>query len=222
MKYRMYGDIVQLIRYVVAYETTETSYGEQGEPITQTIQLEEGCISDAHRDAFIASLNGAPYTVETVDQAGNEWIDGLEFPDAKKADEAFAKGEGWHRIEEYKNQLQTIDAESGASRHVRDVSVSAGVVLNAVRVLISRFAKELEIGLPAGFGAGCASAVDILALQPPSGASPEEAGDFAVFKALLLVSYFDPAINPGLTKMSEAEYAAAPIREQLAALEAAE
>jgi phage tail P2-like protein len=40
--------------------------------------------------------------------------------------------------------------------------------------------------------------------------------DFAVYKALLLVSYYDPAINPGLIKVREAEIAAEPIREQLA------
>jgi hypothetical protein len=115
-------------------------------------------------------------------------------------------------------QLEQIDMESGASRHVRDVSVSAGVVLDAVRVLLSKFAKELSISLPPGFGAGIASAADIISLAPASNATQKEKDDFAVCKALLLVSHYDPTINPGLTKIREAEIASAPIREQLAVL----
>jgi hypothetical protein len=129
-----------------------------------------------------------------------------------------AEEEKQEQISECLEQLEQIDRESGASRHVRDVSVSAGVVLDAVRVLLSKFAKELEISLPAGFGAGISSAADILSLAPASNATQQEKEDFAVYKALLLVSHYDPAINPGLTKVREAEIAAEPIREQLAAI----
>ncbi|MDR0475544.1 MAG: hypothetical protein LBH43_17960 [Treponema sp.] len=122
------------------------------------------------------------------------------------------------QVAELKTLLAQIDEDSGASRHVRDVSVSAGVVLDAVRVLLSRFAGELDIKLPAGFGSGAASAADILSLSPAPNATEKEKADFAVHKALLLVSHFDPAINPGLTIIKEAEMKAIPIREQLAPL----
>jgi hypothetical protein len=129
-----------------------------------------------------------------------------------------AEEEKQTQISECLAQLEQIDRESGAGRHIRDVSVSAGEVLNAVRVLLSKFAEKLEITLPAGFGASVASAADILDLAPASNATQKEKEDFAVYKALLLVSHYDPAINPGLTKVREAEIAAKPIREQLAAI----
>jgi hypothetical protein len=129
-----------------------------------------------------------------------------------------AEEEKQKQISECLAQLEQIDRESGSSRHIRDVSVSAGVVLDAVRVLLSKFAKELEISLPAGFGADVSSAADILSLAPASNATQKEKEDFAVYKALLLVSYYDPAINPGLIKVREAEIAAEPIREHLAVI----
>ena len=122
------------------------------------------------------------------------------------------------QISSFKQQLEAIDNTSGATRSVRDVSVSAGVVLDAVRVLVARFARELKIQMPDGFGAGVASAADILAMQPPEGATLKELDDFGVFKALLIASHFDPRINPGLTRLIEAEAEAAPIRKQLADL----
>jgi hypothetical protein len=205
--YRIYGDIVQLLRY----------------KITQTdTAVIDYCASDEERDAIIERLGGKPHTVEAIDQTGNEWIDGMEFTDAAKVPEVLEGGEEGQARRKCLSRLEEIDKEAGASRHVRDVSISAGVVLNAVRVLLSRFARELNIQLPQGFGSGCAVAADILALAPPVGAEPEEVEDFNVYKALLLVSHFDPAINPGLTKLSEAEYAAAPIRDQLKALEGEE
>ena len=134
----------------------------------------------------------------------------VEKTDAEKAEEAKQE-----QIAELKGRLEQLDQESGASRHVRDVSVSAGIVLDAVRVLIARFAKELNISLPSGFGSGVASAADILALAPAAGATTKEKEDFAAFKALLLVTHFDPAINPGLQKITEAEMQAVPVREEL-------
>ena len=133
-----------------------------------------------------------------------------------KTTEEKAAEEKQEKLSEILEKLEQIDRESGASRQVRDVSVSAGVVLDAVRILLARFAKELEISIPAGFDSGITSAADILSLAPPSNATPKEKADFAVFKALLLLSYYDPAINPGLTIIREAEEKAAPIRMQLA------
>jgi len=135
-----------------------------------------------------------------------------------KTPEEKAEAEKQEQIAEIMGELEEIDRESGASRHVRDVSVSAGVVLDAVRILMSRFSKELSVNIPAGFGAGAASAADILALAPAANASVKEKEDFAVHKALLLVSHFDPSINPGLTRMTEAEKKAIPFRSKLAEL----
>jgi hypothetical protein len=135
-----------------------------------------------------------------------------------KTDEEKAEAEKQEQIAEHMAKLEQIDVEAGASRHVRDVSVSAGVVLDAVRILLSKFAKELNVNLPSGFGSGVASAEDILNLAPAANATDKEKADFAVYKALLLVSHYDPAINPGLTKIREAEMRAIPIRLQLAEL----
>ena len=129
-----------------------------------------------------------------------------------------AESEKQEQVDECIGELQVIDQVAGASRHVRDVSVSAGVVLNAVRVLLSKMAKELNIVIPEGFGAEVKTAADILALTPPAKATDEEKKNFEVSRALLLVSHFDPAINEGLVKITEAEMQAIPIRERLANL----
>ena len=133
-----------------------------------------------------------------------------------KTKDEIAAEEKQKEIDELRSHLNQIYQEVGAKEYVLDVSVSAGVVLDAVRVLLLRFAKDLSISLPAGFGADVASAADILGLVPPLNASENEKADFAVHKALLLITHYDPAINPGLTKIREAEMAAMPIREQLA------
>ena len=124
------------------------------------------------------------------------------------------------QITTYKDQLQQIDYESGASREVRDVSVGAGTIIDAVRILIPYLAQKLNITLPEGFGGTITSAVDIINLEPPPSSTPEQILDFTVHKALLIISYYDPAINPGLQKMREAELEAVPIRAALAELSA--
>ena len=168
-------------------------------------------------------------------------MDGIDKPDMQVSDEEFEaagglvrlingkivvgktkaekeEAEKQEKIAEYMGELEEIDRESGASRQVRDVSGSAGVVLDAVRVIIARFAKELNIQPPAGFGEGCENAADILALAPPVGASEKEIEDFNVLKSLLLLSHFDPSINPGLNEFAKAEFVATPIRQALAPL----
>lgn len=122
------------------------------------------------------------------------------------------------QITECLEQLEEIDRESGAGRHVRDISISAGDVLDAVRILLARFAKELNINLPNDFGSGINSAAEILNLAPPANATTDEKANFAVFKSLLIVSHYDPAINLGLSKIREAEAVAVPIRAKLAEL----
>ena len=149
-------------------------------------------------------------SIAHIDASGNIVLG--RTPEEKAAEDKQSQ------IAEIKNQLQKIDRDSGASRQVRDVSVSAGVVLDAVRVLVARFAEMLEIKLPDGFGSGVASAADIMSLAPAPNATDKEKADFAVFKGLLLISHFDPSINPGLTKIREAEMQAIPLRSKLAEL----
>ena len=135
-----------------------------------------------------------------------------------KTDEEKAAEEKQEKITDCIEQLEQIDRELSAGRHVRDVSVSAGAVLGAVRVLVSRFAEKLEIKLPKNFGDGAQKVEDILALAPPANATEKEKADFDMYRALLLVSNYNPTINPGLTKMKEAEVRAASVREELSKL----
>ena len=187
---------------------------------------------------YIAKKNGA--AVVHADKQAMRDLDGVEpelsMPMAKyleagglarvidgkivlgQTEEEKADEEKQKQIAEHIKALEQIDRDSGASRHVRDVSVSAGIVLDAVRVIISRFANELSIQLPSGFGASCQNAADIFALSPLEGATQKEIEDFNVYKSLLLISHFDPAINPGLTILTQAEFAATPIRQALAPL----
>jgi len=66
--FRMLGNKVELIRYVVSYETMNGPSTEQ-------------CVSDLHRDEVIQRLmnSAVPHTVETIDQSLNEWFNGLTF-----------------------------------------------------------------------------------------------------------------------------------------------
>ena len=137
----------------------------------------------------------------------------VEKTDAEKAEE-----EKQAQINERLGTLERIDRDSGASREVRDVSISAGVVLDAFRVLTAVFAEKLGIKLPKDFGKDVKSAADIMALAPAANATETEKTEFAMHKALLLVSHYDPAINPGLTKIREAEERAIPLRAELALL----
>jgi len=120
------------------------------------------------------------------------------------------------------SELEHIDRVAGAGRHVRDVSVSAGVVLDAVRILLTRFARDLDIKIPADFAKGFTTAEELLRLSPGEGLTPEETEDFYVFKALLLLTHYDPAINPGLAEIKKAEEEAKGVREKLQPLLAKE
>ena len=126
-----------------------------------------------------------------------------------------AEAEKQQQISSLQSQLVVIDNESGASRSVRDVSVSAGVAMDAYRILMLAFAEKLGIALPDGFGEDLTTAAEMLALAPPEAATDEEKAEFAIHKALLLVSHYDPAINQGLQKLQEAEARAKPVRAQL-------
>jgi hypothetical protein len=97
MGYRMYGDTVQLLRYKIVWEDGEES-------------CEEWCISDDHRDEVVQRLGETPHTVETIEQAGNEWIDGMEFKDASLVPKALEMGEtAWReRVNASDSELQMM------------------------------------------------------------------------------------------------------------------
>jgi hypothetical protein len=97
MEYRMYGDTVQLLRYIITWEKTRQGFDENGEPCDETAAEIEYCVSDEHRDEVLQHLDGKPCTVEAIDQTGNEWLDGMEFKDASKVPEALAVGEPAYR-----------------------------------------------------------------------------------------------------------------------------
>ena len=132
-----------------------------------------------------------------------------------KDEEAAQEHERQQEIAGKIKELENIDKDAGASRHMRDMSISAGVVLDAVLILLTRFASKLNISLPEWFGSGVASAEDIIMLAPDANATETEKENFAVHKALLLVSHYDPAINPGLKEIRKAELRAIPIRLEL-------
>jgi len=97
--YRMYGDIVQLFRYKIAWEGAEEYYA-----------------SNEERDEVVARLGDTSHTVEAIEQVGNEWIDGMEFKDASLVPEALAMGEAaW---QERKN---ASDRELQIMRYLTDL-----------------------------------------------------------------------------------------------------
>jgi len=107
MKYRMYGDTVQLLRYKVAWEGTAHGAGEDGGPVAEA--REEWCVSEDHLDEVLRKLGDTPRTVEAIDQTGSEWLDGMEFRDASQVPEALAMGEAaWReRANANDKELQT-------------------------------------------------------------------------------------------------------------------
>jgi hypothetical protein len=163
-------------------------------------------ISKPEKTVTVEEWEAADSTAH-IDASGNIVL-GIT-PEEKAAEEKR------QQVANLKSELENIDRKSGASRQVRDLSVSAGVVLDAVRVLVPRLAEAQGIKLPEGFGANVKSAEDIPNLFPPPNATEKEKADFADFKALLILTHFDPAINPGLKIITEAEMQAIPLRKQL-------
>lgn len=68
MKYRFYGDILQLVKYELKF--TENIFGQEQ---TRT----ETAIDDTERDKLLARYPEAE--VSEVDNAGYEWLDGMRF-----------------------------------------------------------------------------------------------------------------------------------------------
>ena len=117
--HRLQGDFVELYRYKITYETVETPYDEDGIPANQPIEQVEFCVLDIYKEEFIEHLNKqkvTEYQVEPIDQAGNEWLDGMEFEDARQAIMAFSMGETAYIEYRNNNDIELI------SRRGRDIS----------------------------------------------------------------------------------------------------
>jgi len=96
MIYRMHGDTVQLLRYKITQADDE--------------KTDYWCASEEERDEIIGHLSCRPHTVEAVDQAGNEWIGGMEFKDASQVPKALEMGEdAWReRVNANDSELQMM------------------------------------------------------------------------------------------------------------------
>jgi hypothetical protein len=117
MKYRMCGDTVELLRYIVTYEDKVKDWNkEEKKIIEKTVKYTEYCISDQHRDEFIESLKEKPYTVETIDQNGNEWMDGMTFMDPSKVEIAIQLGE-----DKYKQYIYDTNENLQFSKYLTDL-----------------------------------------------------------------------------------------------------
>ena len=115
-------------------------------------------------------------------------------------------------------ELDQIDRDSGASREMRDISLSAGILLDGVRCFLPFMARKQGVTLPKDFGKGVKTGAEILALAPDTGATEEEKEEFEVFRTLLLLSHYDPATNEGMKRVKAGEMRAVPIRMKLAEL----
>lgn len=94
--FRMLGKKVELIRYIIKWQET------QGE---ETIEMEERCVSEEHKNEVEQKLTekGIQFSTETIDQTVNEWFEGLEFDSYDEALEVFNAG---REAYEQKKQLQ--------------------------------------------------------------------------------------------------------------------
>lgn len=90
--FRMLGKKVELYRYKITYTENEE-------------EVIEYCISDKHKEELEQILSDIECTIEEVDQAGNEWFNGLEFNSYDEALEAFNKGEQVYIQEKTKQEL---------------------------------------------------------------------------------------------------------------------
>jgi hypothetical protein len=98
MKYRMCGDIVQLLRYKVTQKNSDPA-------------INEYCVYAEERDAIVQRFGGAKNcVVKEIDQTGNEWLDGMEFRDASQVPEALEMGEAaWRaRVNANDGELQMM------------------------------------------------------------------------------------------------------------------
>ena len=92
--FRMSGKKVELYRYTVTYTENEEV-------------MIEYCISEEHRNEIEQMLTDKEITFETktIDQAENEWFNGLEFDSYDEALAVFSKGEQAYLQEKQRQEL---------------------------------------------------------------------------------------------------------------------
>lgn len=73
MKYRFYGDILQLVKY----ELTVTNQIDYPDGTTAETTETLTAVTDTERDELLQRYPTA--TVTTVDNTGYEWLDGMQF-----------------------------------------------------------------------------------------------------------------------------------------------
>ena len=94
--FRLLGRKAELYRYKITYLEDE-------------IEMQENCISEEHKNEVEQMLKDKKLSFETqeIDQANNEWFNGLEFKSYDEALEVFTLGE--QKYMERKNRLLLID-----------------------------------------------------------------------------------------------------------------
>lgn len=80
MKYRFYGDLLQLVKYELTV-TNKIDYPD--ETTAETTETLTAC-TDSERDELLQHYPTA--TVTTVDNTGYEWLDGMQFTQEQLAD----------------------------------------------------------------------------------------------------------------------------------------
>jgi hypothetical protein len=92
--FRMLGKKVELIRYIVTWQ-------EDGQ------EMQENCISEGHKEEIEQKLieKEVEFTTEEINQAGNEWFNGLQFNSYDEALAVFDKGEQAYLQEKQRQEL---------------------------------------------------------------------------------------------------------------------
>lgn len=80
MKYRFYGDLLQLVKY----ELTVTNQIDYPDGTTAETTETLTAVTDTERDELLQCYPTA--TVTTVDNTGYEWLDGMQFTQEQLAD----------------------------------------------------------------------------------------------------------------------------------------
>lgn len=80
MKYRFYGDLLQLVKYELTVTNKIDYPDETTAETTETLTA----YTDSERDELLQHYPTA--TVTTVDNTGYEWLDGMQFTQEQLAD----------------------------------------------------------------------------------------------------------------------------------------
>ena len=115
--FRLLGNKVELVRYIVTWQET------QGE---ETIEMEERCVSEEHKNEIEQKLTerGIPFSTESITQAGNEWFEGLELG---PYDEALQVGNAGREADEERTQLQELTDNLRLRADIDYLAIMTGV-----------------------------------------------------------------------------------------------